>query len=659
MEKDIQGSNSFNFLKSGPNGRRMDMEKSYSLIFGFIVVLALCAIPLEAASDVAKFEPPSPKYDVRVERSVMVPMRDRVRLSTDLYFPVGLKDKTPSILIRTPYNKNQFFTRQWGPSAYVFASQGYVVAVQDCRGKYESEGTFMVSINESDDGYDTLSWLAAQSWCNGNIGTYGCSYLGEVQILQSKLRHPNLKAMIPMAAGMALGTAGDRYRFFSFNGGALELAPLVGWFYGQGSKVYFRPPPHIDREEFLKISKLFDPAPKLPPLDFKDIWRSLPVVDMMKKAGAPPTDFEDCVSHGPGDPWWQDFGYITETDRFDVPTLHVNSWYDYGVTDTLYFFNLFQRNAESARCRDNQYVIIAPTTHCVSEMGMRAHEQTIVGERAVGDARYDYWNTYLRWFDFWLKGIENDITEMPHVRFYVLGKNEWRTESEWPPAGTKFIKYFLHSDGYANSRFGKGKLGTNLPGNESPDRFVYDPKTPVPSVGGPVCCTGTPDAPPGAFDQSEVETRHDILVYSSPVLEEGIEVSGPLQVVLYVSSSAMDSDFTGKLVDVYPDGTAFNVQEGILRARYREGFDKKVLMKAGEVYEIKIDLHSTSNYFGPGHRIRVEVSSSNFPRFDRNLNTGGNNYDETEWVIAKNTIHHSKKYPSYILLPVVPQKERT
>ncbi len=629
------------------------MNKSSGRFLFLIIVMVLFVMSGKPEIDPLKYQPPSPKYDVRVERSVMVPMRDGVRLSTDLYFPVGGEEKLPAILIRLPYNKKLFFTRQWGPSAYLFAGQGYVVAVQDCRGKFESEGTFVVSKRESEDGYNTVGWLAAQPWCNGNIGTYGCSYLGEVQILQSKLRHPNLKAMIPQAAGTSLGTAGDRYRFFSFNGGALELAPLVGWFYGSGSKVYFRPPPGITREEYLQVSEFFDPAPELPSIDFKDIWWSLPVVDMMKRAGAPPTDFEDCVSHEPGDPWWQDFGYISETDRFDVPTLHVNSWYDYGVADTLYFFNLFQRNAESARCRDNQYVIIAPTTHCESEFSMRAKEQTIVGERDVGDARYDYWNTYIRWFDYWLKGIENGMTEMPRVRIYVMGKNEWRTENEWPLARTKFTKYYFYSDGHANSRFGTGRLGTDLPEDEPPDRFVYDPKTPVPSVGGPVCCTGTPDAPPGSFDQSEVETRHDVLVYTTPVLKEGIEVTGPLQVVLYVSSSAKDTDFTGKLVDVYPDGTAFNVQEGILRARYREGFDKKVWMKPGEVYELKIDLHATSNYFGPGHRIRLEISSNNFPRFDRNLNTGGNNYDETEWVITKNVVHHSMKYPSHIILPVI------
>jgi putative CocE/NonD family hydrolase len=230
----------------------------------------------------------------------------------------------------------------------------------------------------------------------------------------------------------------------------------------------------------------------------------------------------------------------------------------------------------------------------------------------------------------------------------------WRGESEWPLARTQWTKYYLHSDGRANSRFGTGTLSLTAPGDELPDRYTYDPAIPVPSLGGPDWGASNPDMLPGAIDQSANETRHDILVYSTPPLEQGVEVTGPIQLVLYVSSDARDTDFTGKLVDVYPDGRAFNVQDGILRARYREGYGKKVFMEAGQVYQLTVDLQVTSNYFPPGHRIRVEVSNSNFPRFDRNLNTGGNNYDETTWVVAQNTIHHSARYPSHIVLPVIP-----
>jgi putative CocE/NonD family hydrolase len=584
-----------------------------------------------------------------------MPLRDGVELSTDLYFPVGAGEKLPVILIRLPYSKERFFDRRYGNAAYDFAGQGYVVAVQDIRGRFESEGAFIVQHEtEAEDGYDAVTWAGTQPWSNGNVGTYGCSYMGEVQIQAAKLRNPYLKAMIPQAAGGAVGSAGGLYHYFGFvQGGVSEIAANVGWFYGSGSKVFFKRPPGMTREDFLEIREFFDPAPKLEGINFREIWFHLPRVDMMKKAGAPPTDFEDYVSHPPGDPWWDDFAYIKDTDRFDVPALHVNSWYDYGVADTLFLFNFFQKNGESERCRDNQFVIISPTDHCSSEFFGRANEQTIVGERNMGDARFPYWDTYVRWFDYWLKGETNGVTDMPKVHIYVMGKNEWRSENEWPLARTKYTKYYFHSDGYANSRYGTGKLNTKQLGKEASDHFVYDPKTPVPSVGGPVCCTGTADAPAGAFDQSEVEMRQDILVYTSDVLKEGLEVTGPIKAVIYVSSSAKDTDFTAKLVDVHPDGTAYNIQEGILRARYREGFTNRVFMKPDGVYRLEIDLHATSIFFGPGHRIRVEVSSSNFPRFERNLNTGGNNFDETEWVIAKNSVHHTQKYSSHIILPII------
>jgi putative CocE/NonD family hydrolase len=243
---------------------------------------------------------------------------------------------------------------------------------------------------------------------------------------------------------------------------------------------------------------------------------------------------------------------------------------------------------------------------------------------------------------------------MPKVQIYVIGRDEWRAEQEWPLARTQVVAYYLHSQGHANSRSGDGDLALDLPGDEPADRFAYDPATPVPTVGGPVCCTGTPDAPAGGFDQSEVEMRQDVLVYSSPALVEGVEATGPIQLVLYVSSSARDTDFTAKLVDVYPDGRAFNVTEGIMRARYRHGYHQTAWMEPEEVYELTIDLQVTSNYFCPGHCIRLEVSSSSFPRFARNLNTSGNGYDETSWEVAHNQVHHSRAYPSRLLLPVIP-----
>ena len=576
---------------------------------------------------------PEPKYEVRVEESIMVPMRDGVKLSTDLYFPTGTGDKLPVILIRTPYNKAPY--RKAKSVAYQFAGQGYIVAAQDTRGRYASEGNFTAFAGDVTDGYDTTDWLSKQSWSTGKIGTYGCSYVGDVQILQAQMRHPNLTAMIPQAAGSSIGAAGNRYYFFGARkAGNLDFASGLGWFSNEGNKVRDKP------------------AAKIPDSQLRKVWGTLPLVGMVARAGGAPSDWDDIVSRELTDPWWDQFGYLKGPERFNVPALHIGSWYDFGVAEVLLEFNMLRTNAESELARDNQFIVISPTNHCQSETGTT--ENTVVGARSLGDARFGYYALYLRWFDHWLKGVNNAVTSMPKVTLYVMGRNVWRGEQQWPLARTKFTRYYLHSDGKANKASGTGTLTVAPPRQEPADHYTYDPGKPVPSRGGPICCTGDPHAD-GSYDQAEAEARDDVLVYSTPVLKEGIEVTGPLKVVLYVSSFAKDTDFTAKLVDVYPDGAAYNVQEGILRARYREGFTKKVWMKSGEVYEIPIDLEATSNYFGPGHRIRVEVSSSNFPRFDRNLNTGGNNYDETTWVTAENQIHHSAGRESYVLLPVIPE----
>lgn len=578
-----------------------------------LVVVSIAAEP--------RFPAPKPKYEVRLEDNVRVPMRDGVKLSTDLYFPVGAKQRLAAVMIRTPYNR-----KSQAAAAQLFAGQGFITVVQDVRGKFDSGGVFTVSANDTRDGSDLLDWIAAQPWSTGKIGTYGCSYVGEDQIELSKIRNPRQTVMIAQAAGGAYSYAG------LMTGGALELAMASEWFYGNGNK--------------------HDPKTKLPPIaDKPAMWRSLPLTDMLSKVGATGTDWEGWVSHAPGDPWWSQFGYVSDANRFNVPGLHVCSWYDNVVSETLGLYNLLAKNAESARARDNQYVIISPTTHCRSE---RATDHTVVGQLDFGDAQLDYSKIYVDWFNRFLNDEGNTGAAIPKVQIYVMGKNQWRGENEWPLARTKFTKYFLRSDGHANGGSGTGTLSMEAPHKEAADQFTYDPANPVPTYGGAICCTPDPKTPDGPVDQREVEKRPDVLVYSTPVLERGVEITGPVQAVLYVSSSAKDTDFTAKLVDVHPDGTAYNVQEGILRARYREGLAKKVLMQQKKVYELKVDLMATSLVVPAGHRIRLEVSSSNFPRFDRNLNTGGNNYDETQWVTAQNTVHHTNGKASYLLLPVIP-----
>jgi hypothetical protein len=309
-----------------------------------------------------------------------------------------------------------------------------------------------------------------------------------------------------------------------------------------------------------------------------------------------------------------------------------------------------RENAKDPEVAANQYALIAPVGHCGYR---RTKEETVIGDRNMGDARLEYEELTYDWFDYWLKGEDNGILErLPGIQYYMMGANEWKSSSIWPPEGTEMVTFYIDSSKGANSLYGDGRLSTVKPADAGSDTFVYDPMNPVLSYGGNVCCTGNAITA-GSFDQRRMEARQDILVYSTEPLDEGVEVSGPVEVTLYVSSDAKDTDFTVKLVDVDTEGRAWNLDETIFRARYREGFDKHVFMEDSEVYEIRLSPLSTSNYFDKGHRIRVEVSSSNFPRFTRNLNTGGKNYDEVEGVVATNTIHHSADHPSRVVLPIV------
>ena len=372
------------------------------------------------------------------------------------------------------------------------------------------------------------------------------------------------------------------------------------------------------------------------------------MIDVLRKFGKADTEWEGIVSTELGDKWWDRFGAVRDSDRFDVPALHMTTWYDPSIDDGLNLFKFFQGNSVSPRARDNQFLIVGPRSHC----NFGASEHTLIGNRDLGDARFDFRDLYVRWFDHWLKGIENGVTTIPKAQFYVMGANRWRREQAWPPPTAVSVRYYLHSDGHANSRFGSGALSAVAPGGEPSDRYTYDPRTPVPSIGHTFGAALSGFAA-GAFDQSDVEMRNDVLVYSTPPLEKGLEIAGTSKVILYVSSSARDTDFTAKLVDVYPDGTAYNLQDTILRARYREGYGKKVWMEPGSVYRLELNLRAVSNYFAPGHQVRLEVSSSNFPAFDRNLNTGGNNYDEARWIVSANAIHHRTAQASQLILSVV------
>jgi len=602
--------------------------------------------------------PPQGPFAFDVQANVFIEMRDGTRLATDLYIPKGRAgSRHPIILIRTPYG--DFPGNSLEIPAAFFASHGYVVAIQDKRGKFRSEGTYLVSGGDDKDGYDTIDWLSRQSWSNGKVGMYGCSYSGDIQIFAAQTKPPALKAMIPQASGSAAGSIRGLYRYFGTRvGGANEWADEVGWFSKNGGKIPSRLPTSLENHQYTELyTHYYNQAPKIPAVDFQRAWRHLPMVDALRDQGFPDSDFADNLEKSLTDSYWDQLPYMTDAYTSDVPTLFVNSWYDFGVDVTLMEYNWFREHSVSQKARDNQYAIISPGTHCSSETDGRV--DAVVGSREIGDTRFDYWQTYLTWFDYWLKDEDTAhkaVDAWPKLRYYTMGANRWESADSWPPRNTHKLRLFLASHGRANSLFGDGILTASSSTVGAPsDSFTYNPDNPVPSLGGAMCCTHTVDALPGAQDQRPIESRDDVLVYTTEPLTAAIVVTGDVDVTLFASSSAVDTDFTAKLIDIYPDGRAFNILESILRARYREGFTREVWMEKGKIYRVHIPVGTTSNSFGIGHQIRLEISSSNFPRFDRNLNVGGNNARAIHWITATNQIYHSSKYQSQLELTQISQ----
>jgi putative CocE/NonD family hydrolase len=466
------------------------------------------------------------------------------------------------------------------------------------------------------------------------------------------LDHPSHAAMVPQGFGAGVGTVGDFFEQGNWYKGGAEQLLFFSWLYGVEHDT-FKPriPAGASQEDLLRISRYYDLAPENPKVDMSEALAHLPIKDMLKNMKGKSEVFDQMVIRKPNDPAWFEGGLYHDTMDFGVPSFWFASWYDVSVGPNITLFNHLRENAKDPEIRDNQYLVIAPTLHCAYT---RATENTIVGERSMGDATLNYDEQIYKWFDLWLKDQPNDFKEnTPRVQYFTMGSNTWNSSEVWPPKESKMTTYYLHSKGKANSRFGDGKLSRKKPAKNSPkDGFVYDPMDAVPSYGGNVCCTGNA-IKGGAFDQQELETRNDILVYTTEPFEKGVTLSGFVETTLYVSSDAKDTDFTVKLIDVAPDGTAYNLDETIQRARYREGYDKEVFMEEGKVYALEISKLATSNYFKPGHSFRIEISSSNFPRFARNLNTGGDNFDESKSVIANNNVHHNSKHLSKIVLPLI------
>jgi putative CocE/NonD family hydrolase len=597
-----------------------------------------------------------------VERKVMVPMRDGVRMATDIYRPKNI-EKAPIIFVRTPYNFNFWDVRNGVPrdlsQELEAVKRGYAYVEMNERGHFFSEGNYDILGPPVTDGYDAIKWMSSQPWSNGKVGLIGCSSTAEWQSAVAATAPPGLATMIVEGFGAGVGRVGPYYEHGNwFRGGAVQLL-FATWLYGEQNEVRPMFPPNTSQEDLIRASRLFDLAPQMPRVDWsKALWH-LPVMDIIEAAGGPHGIFADpmpvptggaMIKRTPNDPAWYRGGLWHDNMKINVPGLYFMSWYDVSVGPNLGEYNQVRKTADPEIGRQ-QYAIIAPTLHCSYK---RATENTVVGERSVGDARWDYDALTYGWFDHYLKGENNGLLKtLPRVRYFTMGSNKWQSSDTWPPAGAQPLTFYLGSSGHANSLNGNGVLATNPPSEDLSDRFTYDPTNPVPSRGGNVCCEGNALSG-GSFDQRKTEERDDVLVYSTEPLKEGIEVTGPVDFTVYLSSDRTDTDVTVKLVDVYPDGTAYNLDETIQRVRYREGYDKpETRMEPGKVYKITVQPMTTSNFFGAGHRIRIEVSSSNFPRFDRNLNTGGRNYDESTGLVAHNVVHHSQQYPSTLTLSVV------
>lgn len=598
-----------------------------------------------------------------VERKLMVPMRDGKRMAADVYRPKDTSKKYPAIFVRTPYNFNFWDVRLGAPkdlkSQLEAVKRGYAYVEMNERGHFFSEGQYDILGPPLTDGTDAISWMTAQPWSNGKVGTIGCSSTAEWQLAVAAQGNPGFTTMIPQGFGAGVGRVGPWYEQGNwYRGGAVQML-FIAWLYGEQNQLRPMFPPNTSQEDMIRASKSFDLAQNLPPVDWAKALQHLPVQDIMKNVDGPKGIFADrmevatggaMIKRAPNDPAWYRGGLWHDDLKINIPGFWFMSWYDVSAGPNLAAYNHVRRTA-SPDVASKQFAVIAPTLHCAFK---RATEDTVVGERSMGDARLNYDELTYGWFDHFLKGEDNKILEKwPKVRYFTMGANKWQSSDTWPPAGAQPVTMYLASGGRANSLYGDGVLTAAAPAQNNPDLFVYDPMNPVPSYGGNVCCTGNA-VQGGSFDQRKLEARADILVYSTEPLKEGMEVSGPIDVTLYVSSDAKDTDFTVKLLDVDEEGRAYNLDETILRARYRDGYDKPLAwMEKGKVYKLTLPSLTTSNYFAPGHRIRIEISSSNFPRFDRNLNTGGNNYDETKGVVARNSVHHSAQYPSQVTFSVV------
>lgn len=557
-------------------------------------------------------------------RNIMVPMRDGIKLATTVFRPLSGREPYPSILIRTTYGGIDFSLVKF------FVKNGYVVVAQDVRGRYFSEGDVYSPHRYSRiDGYDTIDWIVQQDWSSNKVGTFGYSYLGENQIMLAAAKHPNHIAMITIGAGGAIGKAKESYGYFGiYENGVLNLATTLGWFTAAGATKHKIPPRPLNYETKMKTE-----------------MAGLPIFQLAKRVVPFQTGYEDFVSHPLTDSWWEEEGFISSDDTFSVATLHVNDWYDQTVHDTFRLAEHMAEHASHPRAKA-QHILIDPGVHCSA--GKLREGLVKIGEMEFQYKDIDFKNIYLKWFDYWLKGQR--IKLPPRFRYFVINAGTWDSSSKWPPANIKFRRYYLSERGELTLVKPEPKENTRCP---AVDQFIYNPLYPVPTIGGPICCTYRPGDIAGALDQRQLKGRDDILIYTSDELNSDLDLIGNVKATLYVSTTAADTDFTLKIVDQYPNGKAYNLQDGVVRLRYREGIGKPKLAKPDVIYPVELELRPIAYRFKEGHKIAVYISSSNFPRLARNLNTGEDEYKSSTIIVAENSIYRSDMYASCIELPIL------
>lgn len=590
--------------------------------------------PLEVLGleDAAVFEPVVP-----------VPMRDGVRLSANIILPKDrAQRKLPVILIRSPYRPSSEVSEPLASTLLPhLVRNGYAIVIVNDRGTQWSEGSYRWLKGANQDGSDIMDWITRQSWSNGKVGTFGCSSSGESQPPLATINHPAHKAMVEMAGATAVGTIpGYRDQGIFYHGGVPDLA-WTWWYHRFGLQERPVLPAGAGQETRERIAASFSPEPDYGEGDFLALVSHLPTADILRASGAPMTEWDRLIQLTPASPEWKEFDFIREGDKTRVPALHIDSWYDeIEAYPTVKMFQYLSGNSP------NQHLVMGPTAHC--RMGTET-SATSVGDRTVGDGRFDYVSLVTRWFDRWLKD-DTSAPELPAVQYYVLNSGEWKTADSWPPPGGHAVRLFLSSGGHANSASGDGRLVAKpSPSGAPSDELIDDPLHPVPSLGGSCCSDQV------AREQSGIEARQDVLVYSSDAFTETTRIVGDVTVTLAVSSSAPDTDVMVKLIDVDPQGHAYNLTDTALRMRYRNGIAAAPPMSPGQVYPVKVTGMVTASDFLPGHRLRIEVASTNFPNYERNLNSGGRNVEETVARTARTRIQHDARNASFIEFTTLPR----